>query len=152
MIFKTGLFLHMIGIFLIAGGSLGSVITESLFWKNIRLGSDKAKGIAPLLIKFPPIIVKGAMLMIISGILMLYSVNWVFWGQTWFTIKLLLFISLVLNGRLAGRPTFMKIAEEAQLPEPHIDKLLKLKSKITRFHIIQFTMLIVLIALVIFRV
>jgi hypothetical protein len=152
MIFKTGLFLHMLGLFLLAGGSIGSVITESVFWKNVRTAPGKAKGMAALLLKFPPIQVRGAMLMLVSGLIMLYAVNWVFWGQTWFTIKLLLFVSLVLNGRLAGRPVFTKIAEEAQSAEPQIDKLLGLKSKINRFHIIQFTMLFILIALVIFKV
>jgi hypothetical protein len=152
MIFKTGLFLHIVGIFLIAGGSLGSVITESVFWKNIRAGSVKAKGIAPLLVKFPPVIIKGAMLMIISGMLMLYSVDWIFWGQAWFTIKLLLFVALILNGRFMGRPTFVKIVVETQSEKPQLSALLKLKGKITRFHIIQFTMLALLVAMVIFKI
>jgi hypothetical protein len=141
----------MIGIFFIAGGSIGSIITESLFWKSIRVDLRKAKGIAPLLVKFPPVIIIGALLMLVSGLLMLYSINWAFWGQTWFTIKLLLFISLVLNGRLMGRPAFVKVVQITQSAEPAIDKLFALKSKTRRFHIIQFTMLLTLIALVIFK-
>ncbi|MDP4262834.1 MAG: DUF2269 family protein [Bacteroidota bacterium] len=151
MIFQTGLFLHMTGIILIAGGSIGSIITESLFWKNVQQDLQKAKGIAPLLLKFPLVIVRGALLMLISGILMLYSVNRAFWGQTWFTIKILLFISLVLNGRLSGRPTFIKIVQEVQATELRTGKLGELKNKIRRFHFIQFTMLFMLIALAIFK-
>jgi hypothetical protein len=151
MIFKTGLFIHMIGIFLIAGGSIGTIITESLFWKNIKQNSEKSRALVPLLLRFPPILVTGAMLLLVSGLLMLYGLNWIYWGQTWLTIKLFLFLLIVLNGRLHGRPIFYKIAGEAQLPKPSTEKLFALKNKIRRFHIIQFFMLFAVIALVIFK-
>lgn len=152
MIFQIGLLFHIIGIFLIAGGSVGTVITESLFWKNIKQGSDKSKGLAPLLLRFPPILIAGAMLLLVSGLLMLYGLNWAYLGQTWLTIKLSLFVLIVLNGRLIGNPVFKKIAEEAQSPQPSLKKLLVLKNKIRRFHITQFSMLFTVIALVIFKI
>ena len=151
MIFKTGLFFHIIGIFLIAGGLVGAVLTESIFWNYIRQGSEKAKAMVPLLLLFPRVIISGAMLMLITGLLMLYGVHWVFWGQTWLSLKLILFILLVLNGRLVGKKLFASIAAGLQSPDHEIRALLPLKTRLTRFHIMQYCMLLALLALVIFR-
>jgi len=151
MIFRTGLFFHIIGIFLIAGGLVGTILTESVFWKYVGQGSEKAKAMVPLLLLFPRVIISGAILMLITGLLMLYGVHWVFLGQTWLTLKLILFILLILNGRLVGKRLFAGIAAELQSPNQQTHALLALKTRLTRFHIIQYCMLLGLLALVIFR-
>ena len=117
MIFQIGLLFHIIGIFLIAGGTVGNLVVEKLFWNYISQTSDKSKTLAVLLSRFPSIILTGSMLMLASGLLMLYSVNWTFWGQTWLTIKLCLYAVLLFNGILIAKPTFKKIVAEAQSAE-----------------------------------
>src|SRR6476620_1196887 len=120
MIFHIGLLFHIIGIFLLAGGSIGNLVVEKLFWHYLNKFSEKSKTLSVLLSRFPPIILTGSMLMLASGLLMLYGVNWTFWGQTWLTIKLCLYAMLLLNGILIAKPTFKKIVAEAQSPQPQM--------------------------------
>lgn len=152
MIFKVGLLLHIIGIFLIAGGAIGNLVVEKLFWSHVSHSPGKSQMLTILLSRFPAIILPGSMLMLASGLLMLYGVHWTFWGQRWLTIKLCLYVVLLLNGLLIAKPTVKKIVAEAQSPQPQTRVLLDLKKRITRFHIIQFSILFVLIAVVIFKI
>ena len=152
MIFHIGLLFHIIGIFLIAGGSIGNLVVEKLFWHYIGQFSEKSKTLSVLLSRFPKIILAGSMLMLASGLLMLYSVNWTFWGQTWLTIKLCLYSVLLFNGLLIARPTLAKIVSEVQSPQFQMQALLDLKKKMTRFHIIQFSVFLLLLIVVIFKI
>ena len=38
------------------------------------------------------------------------SEHWAFWGQGWLTVKLALFVLLVLNGPLVARPAAQRLA------------------------------------------
>jgi len=152
MIFHIGLLFHIIGIFLIAGGSIGNLVVEKLFWHYIGQVSEKSKTLSVLLSRFPKIILTGSMLMLASGLLMLYSVNWTFWGQTWLTIKLCLYSVLLFNGLLIAGPTLAKIVSEVQSPQFQMQALLDLKKKMTRFHIIQFSVFLLLLIVVIFKI
>jgi len=152
MIFHIGLLFHIIGIFLIAGGSIGNLVVEKLFWHYIGQVSEKSKTLSVLLSRFPKIILAGSMLMLASGLLMLYSVNWTFWGQTWLTIKLCLYSVLLFNGLLIAGPTLAKIVSEVQSPQFQMQALLDLKKKMTRFHIIQFSVFLLLLIVVIFKI
>jgi len=105
-----------------------------------------------LLNRFPKIILTGSMLMLASGLLILYSVNWTFWGQTWLTIKLCLYAVLLFNGLLIAKPTLAKIVSEVQSPQFQMHALLDLKKKMARFHIIQFSVFLLLIIVVIFKI
>ena len=80
MIFQIGLLFHIIGIFLIAGGSIGNLVVEKLFWNYLANFSEKSRTLAILLGRFPAIILTGSMLMLASGILMLYGVELDFLG------------------------------------------------------------------------
>src|SRR6476620_1168101 len=100
MIFHIGLLFHIIGIFLIAGGSIGHLVVEKLFWHYIGQFSEQLTTLSVLLSRVPKIILAGSMLMLASGLLMLYRVNWTFWGQTWLTIQLCLYSVLLFNGLL----------------------------------------------------
>jgi len=152
MIFQTGLLFHIIGIFLIAGGSIGNLVVEKLFWHYLAQFSEKSKTLAILLSRFPKVILTGSMLMLASGILMLYSVQWSFWGQTWLTIKLCLYAVLLFNGIFIAKPTIAKIVAEVNSLELHLKTLNMLKKKMLRFHIIQYSILLLLIVVVIFKI
>ena len=152
MIFHIGLLFHIIGIFLLAGGSIGNLVVEKLFWHYLNKFSEKSKTLSVLLSRFPKIILTGSMLMLASGLLMLYSVNWAFWGQTWLTIKLCLYAVLLFNGLLIAKPTLAKIVSEVQSPQFQMQALLDLKKKMGRFHIIQFSVFLLLLIVVIFKI
>jgi len=150
MLHQLGLFIHVIGIFMIAGGNVGNFIVERQFWNNVVKTPETAKKIAPLLLLFPPVIILGALLMLLSGLVMLYSVNWGFVGQTWFTIKMVIFVLLILNGRIVGNPTLKKIESNIQTGDyAQVSGVLKLKIK--RFHAVQYSLLLVLIIVTLFR-
>src|SRR5438874_2151811 len=88
MIFKIGLLFHIIGIILIAGGAIGNLVVEKLFWKSLNQPALKFQTLAVVLARFPKIILTGSMLMLASGVLMLYGINWEFIGQNMVNCKI----------------------------------------------------------------
>lgn len=104
-LFSIGLFLHIIGITLIAGGAIGGLVLETHIWKVIHQSPEKVVVLGPLMPKFPVVIQIGTLLMLISGLMMLDAVGWVMAGQWWFIIKMIFVVGLVLNGMLIAKPT-----------------------------------------------
>lgn len=148
---QIGLLLHIFGIFCIAGGSIGSLVLESRFWKLAYTSPGEAKIFLPVLKTYPMIIQIGSLLMIVSGVLMLQSLNWIFWGQSWFYIKLSLFILLVLNGLLVAKPTAGKIAKELNSSTPDKTVLEALQKKMRMFRTTEYTMMLILLVVTMFR-
>ncbi len=123
------LFLHIIGITLIAGGFVGSIIAERLLWDYLKHEqSGLAAVIAPLLRRFPPVIQVGTVLMLISGLLLLWSNQWAYWGQLWFTAKLILYVLLILNGALVATPVSEKLIVLLIKPESRTEFSLSLRA------------------------
>ncbi|GHN02146.1 hypothetical protein WSM22_36350 [Cytophagales bacterium WSM2-2] len=149
MIHQIGLFIHILGIFLIAGGNVGSFVAERQLWKNMA-EPEGAKRILPMLLIFPPIIIVGALLMLLSGLIMLYSVDWGFAGQSWFAVKIVIFITLVLNGRLAIKRTLIEITART-LAGDYESVTGRLRRKLNRLHVIQYSLLLILLGVTVFR-
>lgn len=148
---QVGLLLHIFGIFCIAGGSIGSVILERRFWKLAYESPNTAKNFLPVLKTYPMIIQVGSLLMILSGLLMLQSLSWMLWGETWFYIKLSLFVLLILNGILVAKPTAGKIAKELNAPAPDKTVLGTLQKKMRVFHTTEYAMMVILLVVTMFR-
>lgn len=63
----------------------------------------------PLMSKYPQIIQVGTILMLLSGLMMLDAVGWFVASQTWFIVKMILVVALVLNGTFIAKPNGKKI-------------------------------------------
>jgi hypothetical protein len=153
-LFPTALFIHIIGITCIAGGSIGGLFLEKHIWKHIRESPEKVHVLGPLMSQYPAIIQVGTLLMLISGLMMLEALGWVVAGQWWFIIKMVLVVALVLNGVLVAKPNGTKL----RMLVPRLVKgenvkaeIAQVKKNMTWFHISELSMLVVVYLLAVFR-
>lgn len=153
-LFSIGLFIHIIGITCIAGGSIGGLVLEAHLWKLIRQSPEHVSVVGPLMPKYPVIIQVGTLLMLISGLMMLGALGWVVAGQWWFIIKMVLVVALVLNGTLVAKPNGKKIRllvpQLIQGKSVHAELQL-VRRKMIAFHISEMTLLVIVYLLAVFR-
>lgn len=153
-LFSIGLFIHIIGITLIAGGSIGGLIMETHLWKLIRQSPENVSVMGPLMSKYPLIIQVGTLLMLISGLMMLRALGWIIASEGWFIIKMILVVALVLNGILVAKPNGKKIRvlipQLIQGKPVHVELQL-VRRKMIAFHISEMTMLVIVYLLAVFR-
>lgn len=153
-LFSIGLFIHIIGITCIAGGSIGGLVLEAHIWKHIRESPEKVHVLGPLMSKYPVIIQAGTLLMLLSGLLMLSTLGWAVAGQWWFIIKMLLVVALVLNGMLVAKPNGARLRTLVPgiIKGDNVqDEISRVKRNMTMFHISELTMLLVVYLLAVFR-
>lgn len=153
-LFSAGIFIHIIGITLIAGGSVGGLILENHLWKLIRQAPEKASALEPLMTKYPIIIQVGTVLMLISGFMLLAALEWAPVHQAWFIVKMALVVALVLNGSLVAEPTGKKIGQLVPMllqGKPLQKELHIVKRRMTIFHISEMAMLLLVYVLAVFR-
>jgi uncharacterized membrane protein len=101
---NVGLLLHVIGIVALSGGSIGGTVTDLVFWRTYQKAPVESKALAALSVKLGVVAEIGSMSMILSGLVLLFADSWVWWGQIWLTLKLVLFVLLALNGALVASP------------------------------------------------
>lgn len=153
-LFSIGLFIHIIGITCISGGSIGGLILESHIWKQVRESPNNVHILGPLMSKYPIIIQAGTLLMFISGLIMLGALGWEVVSQWWFIVKMAIVVALVLNGTLVAKPNSARL----RMLVPSLIKgenvavqIGKVKRNMTLFHISELTMLLLVYLLAIFR-
>lgn len=151
MLHQVGLYIHMVALIVVGGGSVGGVLVEKQLWKKISVHSQEAKALLPVLISTELFILIGIVAFLLSGLIMLYSVNWVYLSQPWFIVKFVLFLMLPLRGALIGKPTMVRIGKQVREDMNNLPVLMNLKSKMDRFHIIQYCLVAIIIFLVIFK-
>ncbi|HXS54842.1 MAG TPA: DUF2269 family protein [Hanamia sp.] len=151
--FSFALFFHIVGITLLAGGAVGGLILERQLYRYVLATPDKAIALAPLMSRYPVVIQIGAVVMLLSGLTMLAALHWIVVSQDWFIIKMILYVGLILNGSLVARPTGLQL--KALIMQPVTaetnSRFLSLKRKMTIFHITEFSMLIAIYLLAIYR-
>ncbi|MEO9005415.1 MAG: hypothetical protein ABI288_11795 [Ginsengibacter sp.] len=153
-LFPIALFIHIIGITFIAGGSIGGLLLEKYIWKSIRESPEKVPVFGPLMVQYPAIIQVGTLLMLISGLMMLDALGWVVAGQWWFIVKMILVVALVLNGMLIAKPNsnrLLILVPRLVNGENVKVEIAKVKKNMTWFHISELSMLVVVYLLAIFR-
>jgi hypothetical protein len=148
---QTGFLFHIFGILLLAGGSIGGIIVERFFWQQAHKAPEKCEVLLPLLKRLPVLTLAGSLVILLSGLLMLKSLDWMIWGQLWFYTKITLYTLLVLNTTLVARPAIGKIGQQITSGHPDKAVLLALQRKMLRFHFIEFFMLILLLWVTMFR-
>jgi|GEM_PF-3542921 len=152
MLHQLGLFVHMVAIIVVAGASIGTMLVENRLLSVATVNPDNAKAMLPILEFTPKMIMIGIMLFLASGVVLLYSVNWVYLTQPWFIIKFVLFISLPVRGVVIGKSTTMQIVAQLTQTPANQPALMALKAKMRRFHIVQFIIVATIIFLVLFKI
>ena len=161
----SALFLHIISLIILSGGAVGTLIMELTLW-DVALTNTKVAGIlAKAYSRFPLFATGGALLLLVSGINLLASSGWAFWGQSWLTVKLMLFVFLFVHpiftvkpagarlGKLLQQESMKNDAGKDAIPtsEDTINQIKALRKVFVRFHIIQFSVLTLLLILATFK-
>lgn len=151
---KTGLFLHIIGLVMIAGATLISYISYRYFWKQYGQDKQKAFTVMSAMSRFSSLAGIGLGLMILSGVLMMYATHGVFHSQLWFRVKMFIVLLIVLNSialaRLQGRK-LGKLLQAQRSGGEELQKLQAVRGRINVFHISQLCLLLLIFFLSAFR-
>ena len=152
MLHQIGLYVHMVAILIAGGGSFGSMIIEKQLWIRAEQGSPDARVLLPALATAKNFIMAAIILFLVSGLLMLGAVHWVFFTQPWFIAKICLFLLLPARGAMVAKPIVMQIGQELNKKTPDTGVLPGLKKRMRRFHLIQYSIVSVILFLVIFKI
>ncbi|MBS1600648.1 MAG: DUF2269 family protein [Bacteroidetes bacterium] len=152
MFFQLGLFFHIMGVIALSGSTISNMVVQNIFWKNVDEPAEFRKKFIPMMVALPIVIVVSMILQLLSGLIMLSTVQWAFVNQRWFIIKIILYVIGFLNGIFIAKPTNKKIVQEVSSSNTDKKLLAALKKKMTLFHFVQYTLLILLIVMAIFKV
>jgi hypothetical protein len=153
-LYHLALVTHIIALTLIAGTTLTDYVIFKQFWKQYRADKPKSMVIIEALAKLPVLFGIGFLLIIISGVYMMYFTNGAFGEQIWFRIKFALVILIIINGIVFGRRLGLKLRKNLSVEamDKNVeDSILKLKRNLSLFHISQLAILIAIFVLSVFK-
>lgn len=152
-LFHFALLTHIVGLTMMAGTTLANYFILKQFW--LQLKADKQKGLAILvtMTKLQKLLGIGILLLIISGIGMMYATQGVFGEQIWFRIKFGFVIAIIVNGLVVGRRLGKSLGKtlSQEASAANEAKLLKLKSYFNTFVLSQMTCFLVIFTLSAFK-
>ncbi|MDB4902630.1 MAG: hypothetical protein JWQ63_1911 [Mucilaginibacter sp.] len=152
-IYHIALVTHITGITMVAGTVLVDYMISKQFWKQFAIEKQKGLTVLEATSKLPILFGVGFLLLIISGVYMMYVTHGAFGEQIWFRIKFGLIILIIINGLAIGRRLGIKLRKN--LSEETTGKvemaLFKIKGKMSLFHISQLAMFIIIFVLSVFK-
>jgi hypothetical protein len=153
-LYHIALVMHITGLTMIAGTTLVDYTIFKQFWK--KFAADKQKGMAVMeaVSKLPMLFGIGFILIIVSGVYMMYVTNGAFGEQAWFRIKFGLIILIIINGLAIGRRQGVKLRKvlSEETTDGSVDgRLLNIKNNLSLFHISQIVMLVTIFVLSVFK-
>ena len=103
-LWSLALLLHLGGITLLAAGTIGGLMLHRTIWRDLDDAPAQAAAAVRVGRHFPLMTQAGAVVMLLSGLALLATHQWVYVGQPWLTVKLSLYALLWLNGLFVARP------------------------------------------------
>jgi uncharacterized membrane protein len=149
-----GLVLHITGIALMAGSTLGVFVSLRQLWKYVPSEQQKAALMLRNTSGYTIFFGLGAALILISGFLLLRAFQFSVTGQAWFRIKMGLVVLLFLNARIVAVPVIKKLQQllsEDANAVMDLPQLFSLKRRLSIFHVVQFAMFLVIFVLAVYR-
>ena len=104
MLFPAALALHLLALVLLAAGGVGGLFLHVAL-RRAMSNAPKAAAIGQVGAAFGAVATGAALLMLVTGLLLMASRGWQDWGQPWLSAKLAIFTLLFLNGLLVAKPT-----------------------------------------------
>jgi hypothetical protein len=144
---------HLIALTMAVGAIIANAIVSRQFWK--LYDSNQEHGIAAFrgIGKLQLVGMLGLLLLIASGITMLWLYNWAYGEQLWFKIKMTCILLLFVNGFTLGRITTLKLAR--LIKEPYnsdaAQNTTQLRKNQSTFYFIQLLLFGIIIGLAVFR-
>jgi len=153
-IYHAALATHITGITMMAGTTLMDYVIFKQIWKQYWADKNKALAISEALVKLQIVFGSGFLLLLISGITMMYLTHGVFGEQTWFRIKFGLILLIMINGIGFGRRLGVRLRK--LLPEEISgidvsDQTLKIRDNLSIFHVTQLAIFLTIFVLSVFK-
>ena len=152
--YHLALVTHIAGLTIMAGTTLVDFIITRQFWKLHANNNLKGLAIQEATSKFTMLFGIGILLLILSGVYMMYVTHGAYGEQIWFRIKFGFVIAIILNGIAIGRRQGLKlrkILSEEAAGKNSEKQLLKIKANINRFHISQLVFFLTIFTLSVFK-
>lgn len=152
--YHTVLVLHITGLVMLAGTVLVDYVLANQFWKQYAIDKQKGLAVCEAMLKLQRLPAIGGILLILSGITMMVLTHGAYGGQTWFRIKMVLVILIIINAIAFRRRQGVKLSRllVEKTPRQNMDaELLKVKSNLRLFHLSQNVLLITIFVLSVFK-
>lgn len=138
---------HLSGLALMAGTTVADTVTFNMFSNSFRKDGAPSLTLLTLMDKLSALLGIGAALLIISGTAMMIITHGAFAHQIWFKIKLVLILTLILNGFLVGGRQKSKLKKHLDTGEQATSAMAKIKL----FFLVQLALFLTIILLSIFK-
>ncbi|MBV4358329.1 hypothetical protein [Pinibacter aurantiacus] len=153
-LYYAALVTHIIGLTILAGSTLMDYLVSKKFWQQLILDRERGVAIQEAMARIPLLMGVSLILLIASGVTMMGITHGVFGEQLWFRIKFGLVVIIILNGMIIGRRQTMKLKKIiASTPSISVadESLIKIRSNLNLFHIIQLTLFVIVFVLSVFK-
>lgn len=149
-IYNIALITHLAGLAMMAGATIQDFSITQQFWKHFATDRSRGLAIREARARSPLFFGIGAACLIVSGVTMMFLTNGVFGEQVWFRIKFGLVILIIINGILLGRLQAGRLGKLLR-EEAGESSLLRVKGNISRFHLLQLALFLVVFCLSVFK-
>jgi len=147
---RLALAIHLLCFAFLAGGSLGAKVLHGAMRAKITGSPTQAAVLLSAMLRFSIVAQIGAGLMLVSGLGLLATERWAYWGQGWLYAKLALFVVLIINGPLVARPAAMQLLGALESGGTGTAVTVPLK-RLEIFHMLQVTGLIGIVLLAVLK-
>jgi hypothetical protein len=152
IILQTLLILHLSGLTLMAGTTVTEYITFKTFSKQYEKEKERALNLLGLMNKLSALLGIGAALLILSGTGLLILTNGIFLHQFWFKVKLVMILTLILNGFLVGLRQESKLKTSININGPVLcEQTTNAMQNLKIFYMVQMSLFFVIILLSVFK-
>ena len=128
------------------------MLAERQLWIQLATDSESSGKWINLIRCATKFILVAVVVFLLSGLALLYSRNWEYINQPWFIVKFCCFLLFTLRGALVGGKTVEFIDKQLREKDHNKDVLMKAKTKMGRFHIIQLILVVAIIFLGVFKI
>lgn len=146
--------IHLIALTMAVGITIANAVATSQFWKLYHKQRQQGISAFRAIKKFQLFGGLGMMLLILSGVTMLWLYDWAFGEQLWFRLKMGCLLLIFVNGFTFGRKTMMSMGRlingEVQASGPDAG-ILRLKRSQAIFNATQLSLFLIIIVLASFR-
>ena len=153
-ILHTTLVVHIVGISMVLGITIANYVAFKQFWKLYDINKEQGLSAFRAISKFQVVGITGLLLLILSGIIMLYLFQWTFYELLWFKIKLCLVLLIFINGFTMGRIQTLKLMtflSKVKAPSESTKDIALLKRNLRVFHLTQLMLFFLIIVVSVFR-
>ena len=147
------LFLHLIGLIMIAGTTLIDFVIFRQFWRQYVIDREKGIMIMQTISRLPAFMAIGGIVLILSGVGMMAVTHGIFDTFLWFRIKMVVLVFLILNIVLIGRRGRTKLRKTVitNNQEGVGENIEGLKRTVSRFQYAQLFFLFLIVLLSVFK-